>query len=577
MKKKSNRVLPAALSGLLAISLCPAFALADEVPVEVSGEGLTALAADPASGAEEGAAAPAAAPAAAEPAAVAEPAVTSAGAASEPAALAATTLEISTADQLRAFAAQVNGGDAFSGKTVVLTADIDLGNAYWAPIGLKTDELGFCGTFDGQGHTISNLLVSTTNNAAGLFGAVRGTLKNFTVRNASVSNLVTDSPTDEGTAIIAGFTGYGATIDNVHVVNASVSSNRYVAGISGFAAGTISNCSVENLTVVATPNEVSGGVYDNGDKAGGIVGYINTPEGVAFTTISRCELKGSVTITAYRDLGGIAGMVQPTTILDGNTNAATLKVKVNENPSCTSSPSGNAGEFYGRNTPAVDKNTTAAGASYDYAASVKGLFARPAYFDKATDRTRIWDDIIKLGASESIVVKMYSGDTLLSTTTLNDSAKPDVLGTSGTTLDLVVSGRPSGSWDTQWEPGHPVANVIPTRLELYVDGVLADETAVIMQTDRGEAIDWASIEGVNSAPEGEGDDAQQPNPPAGDNGSDAQQPNSPTGETKPAAAKGSGSETLAQTGDSSAFLMMGLGASLVVAAGACAAARRRAE
>lgn len=571
MRKEGKVVLSAAMSAVLAVSLCPALALADEATAETSGGGSVALAADPASGAEEGAAASAAAPVAAEPAAAAEPAVTSAGVAGEPAALAATTLEISTADQLRDFATQVNGGDTFSGKTVVLTADIDLGNAYWTPIGLETGELGFCGTFDGKGHTISNLLVSTTNNAAGLFGTVRGTLKNFTVHNASVSNLVTASPTDEGTAIIAGFTGYGATIDNVHVVNASVNSNRYVAGISGFAAGTISNCSVENLTVVATSNEVSGGVYDNGDKAGGIVGYINTPDGVASTTISGCELKGSVTITAYRDLGGIAGMVQPTTILDGNTNAAALKVKVNENPSYTDHASGNAGEFYGCNTPVEDKNTRAVGASYDYKAGVKGIFARPAYFEKTTDRTRIWDDIIKLDASESIVVKMYSGDTLLSTTTLNDSAKSGVLGTSGTTLNLVVSGKPSGSWDTQWEPGHPVANVTPTRLVLYVDDELADETAVVMQTDRGEAIDWASIAGMNPAPEG-GDGSQDPLPPAGTDedqaGADAA--------AKPVT-KADDAKSLAKTGDSAGLAIAGLGAAAVVAAGACAIARRRAE
>lgn len=215
---------------------------------------------------------------------------------------------IALAEELAWIAQEVNAGNnSFEGKTVKLISNIDLKNIAWTTIGLNGDAAGFKGTFEGEGHIISNLYIDQTATpayqAAGLFGSVRGTLNNFTVKNAVIKNLSTGSATVNGTAVIAGCTGYGATITNVTVEDAEVYANRMVGGIAGYAAGEVSNCTVKNIKLVATPDDLDkDGAYDNGDKVGGIIGTSNTPQ-----TLLTNNTVENITIIGYRDLGGIAG------------------------------------------------------------------------------------------------------------------------------------------------------------------------------------------------------------------------------------------------------------------------------
>ena len=85
--------------------------------------------------------------------------------------------EISTGAQLAWLAAQVNNKNVFSGKTVMLTADIDLGEQEWTPIGVSFRKNGksFQGTFDGNGHIVTGLKISSGNAGnMGLFGPIYG-------------------------------------------------------------------------------------------------------------------------------------------------------------------------------------------------------------------------------------------------------------------------------------------------------------------------------------------------------------------------------------------------------------------
>jgi len=182
-------------------------------------------------------------------------------------------IEISTVDQLKEFRDAVNGGNGYAGKTVKLTADLDLSSeANWKPIGNLVAYPGqsFNGIFDGDNHVISNLTVNdnTPNHAvAGLFGSVvNGTIKNLTVKNVNIQ------------------------------------STHFAGGIVAYTsnAPTIENCKVIGGTIKSTP-EIVDGSYDNGDKVGGIMGYAT-----AGSTINNCWVEG-VTITGYRDLGGIVG------------------------------------------------------------------------------------------------------------------------------------------------------------------------------------------------------------------------------------------------------------------------------
>ena len=124
-------------------------------------------------------------------------------------------------------------------------------------------------SIEGNGATIENLEVKGVE-SVGLFGYVKGNIADLTVKNATI----------EG--------------------------NHWVGGIAGRICGSIKNCNVENATIVANPHLVNG-VYDDGDKAAGIVGYsepnaANTPA----EPIENCSVK-NCTITAFRDAAGIVG------------------------------------------------------------------------------------------------------------------------------------------------------------------------------------------------------------------------------------------------------------------------------
>ena len=218
------------------------------------------------------------------------------------------TVQISSASAMSAFAVMVNNGKTFENYTVTLNADIDLNNVAWTPIGPNGDgENKFMGIFDGRNHTISNLKVTQEAgyHAAGLFGALNGTVKNLIIDGATIENLSSGSSTVNGTAVVAGSIYTSGLINNVTVKNATVQGNRYLGGISGYVYGSIKNCSVETIKLVATPDNLTG-TYDNGDKVGGIVGYIVKDGSNDIGTVENCTVKNA-TIQGYRDIGGIAG------------------------------------------------------------------------------------------------------------------------------------------------------------------------------------------------------------------------------------------------------------------------------
>ena len=197
--------------------------------------------------------------------------------------------EISSAAGMNWFATTVNDGNDFSGKTIKLTANIDLSNVNWTPIGGATiashPTPTFKGIFDGNNYKISNLTVvskEAKHATAGLFG---------TVLNATIQNV---------------------TLEDVNIL-----SSHYAGGIVGYSTAeseVIKNCHVIGGTITSVP-ELINGKYDNGDKVGGIAGFTNL-----LNSISGCSVK-NVTITAYRDLGGIVGYTNDTdeNAVSGNT------------------------------------------------------------------------------------------------------------------------------------------------------------------------------------------------------------------------------------------------------------------
>ncbi|MCL2677817.1 MAG: hypothetical protein FWE85_02055, partial [Clostridiales bacterium] len=148
------------------------------------------------------------------------------------------TYTISTADQLAGLAVLTNAGNRFSGKTIILSNNLDLsayGQSYnsgkgWTPIGAQKEY--FSGTFDGNGKTITGLYINTDTSYSGLFGTVYGTVKNLGVVNVNV-NCGNSAGGLAGYFSIANSDSAG--IENCAALNPSVTGDRYVGRVGYMA------------------------------------------------------------------------------------------------------------------------------------------------------------------------------------------------------------------------------------------------------------------------------------------------------------------------------------------------------
>ena len=245
----------------------------------------------------------------------------------------ANTYEISNAAGLLWLEGQVNENpgsrataNSFAGKTIRLVNDIDLGGARWYPIG-QTGFGQFAGTFDGQGHVVKNFYVQNVNtargdnNASGLFGWVNS-----------------------------------ATIKNLTVENATITGDHYVGAIAGYletTGTTIENCHATGCTIVADFMQKADGTWDNGDKVGGIVGFIQGGQTVDGCSVSATTIKG------YRDIGGIVGYVSGGTVKNC-TVGANVDIIVNNAhnyKNYTTPDAYDANDIVGENHGTLENNT----------------------------------------------------------------------------------------------------------------------------------------------------------------------------------------------------------------------------
>lgn len=241
------------------------------------------------------------------------------------------TYSISNANGMKWLAEQVNGGDNFSGKTVTLTADIDLENAEWTPIG--TTDNPFAGKFDGGSKIISNLNVNSPEEAfKGLFGRLvtPGTISNVNINNAAVTGY------DEVGAIVG--SAYTGSVSNCHVSgNIAIEGHYHVGGITGYGYATISDCSV-----IGNAGSYVKGTYMKadfeGDAVGGIIGYAAEKNSAEAKVISECS--AVIDVIGTRKVGGIAGQCGK----DANVYGCTFSGNVTTNADETYI-AGNAGKI----------------------------------------------------------------------------------------------------------------------------------------------------------------------------------------------------------------------------------------
>ena len=217
---------------------------------------------------------------------------------------------ISNGEELAYLSAQVASGNAFAGKYVILTANLDMGNMAFTPIG--SDARRFAGSFDGAYHTIDNLLVSQTTDYAGLFGCLDtgAAVRRLTVRG-SIS----------GRGYVGGIAGQAdsATIEACANYATVTGTSRNVGGI----VGRLNGKSAARSTVLRCANF---GTISNGTNnfSAGIVGT------AYYTTLSECYNVGSAT---GNRVGGILGQTDSNTTVTScyNAGAITLAAAGNYN------------------------------------------------------------------------------------------------------------------------------------------------------------------------------------------------------------------------------------------------------
>ena len=170
-----------------------------------------------------------------------------------------------------------------------LTADIDLTGKDWTPIGTSSGN-SYTGTFDGGGHTITGLTVTTNDQFVGLFGYLNsaGTVKNVVMEGIQITS-------NHMFGCTGGVVGYSwGTIENCSV-SGSVSGTMCVGGVVGTQwVGSITGCS-SSATVKGTVD------------VGGVAGQTDLG-----ATLTACYATGNVTIEIdpIKDIagGGLVGL-----------------------------------------------------------------------------------------------------------------------------------------------------------------------------------------------------------------------------------------------------------------------------
>ena len=172
------------------------------------------------------------------------------------------------------------GTHRYDSAKVVLDSDIDLAGAVLTASG---EGYMFSGSFDGNGHTVSNFTVKRTDGAyyTGLFSVYMngGTIKNLTVKNATV-----DSNGKQVAAIVPSLYE-NATVENCHAIDCKVSGVKKVGAVAGLAGNgaTVKECSAKDCSVSASNNDVvdanlfgyaNGGTFEgNIDNGGNTLSY----------------------------------------------------------------------------------------------------------------------------------------------------------------------------------------------------------------------------------------------------------------------------------------------------------------
>ena len=232
---------------------------------------------------------------------------------------------IATKDDLNKLAQLVNNGALTIGVTFVLENDIDMSGVNFTPIGNSTNQ--FQGNFSGNGYTISNLEISSTNSSVGLFGYTSGAvIRDVSLEDVNISGTnnvgaLVGIATNEteiinsystGTVIgtrsqIGGLIGELQNSDASYIYSsAEVRGSGNVGGLIGCMTSTSKNITLEN-------SFATGNVIASGTSVGGLVGALSSWNGSSIksysATIKNSYATGNVS-SSSENVGGLVGFIE---------------------------------------------------------------------------------------------------------------------------------------------------------------------------------------------------------------------------------------------------------------------------
>ena len=238
----------------------------------------------------------------------------------------ATTMEVTSADQVVALSTLAKGGTSFAGKKVELPAKVDLTTTDFQPImdfdgtlsGKSSTEKAeitvnvtpVWNTLDGRnGKTMMNYLKTDVENlrkdAVG-YGFVASLVDGGVVENVHVVLAVDNTSKDPGNryTYFGGIVGFldGGTIRNC-TVSGSIKAYNRIGGVVGYAkSGTIENVNVDNLTIESMVGENSNTGYS---VAGGLIGYASA----GTVAIKNCTVNATLKVAGGTLKGAIVGQL----------------------------------------------------------------------------------------------------------------------------------------------------------------------------------------------------------------------------------------------------------------------------
>ena len=222
----------------------------------------------------------------------------------------------------------------YQGCHFKITADIDCGEVEnFIPIGYNTAAFG--GWLDGDGHTVSNLIVAGNTEGSGLFGTLTETsrISNLTLRGGSVTTSGAQRPVGAFAAYCAGRI---ENCDNHNSVS-TLEKGTYAAGIVAQLnpGGSLANC--RNYGAISTRSNYLGGITAEIKAGAEVTGCENfgilTPgggqsgaiAGTSYGTLRHCVNHADVE-TAKGSFGGIIGYARDTTVMYACINLGRISV-----------------------------------------------------------------------------------------------------------------------------------------------------------------------------------------------------------------------------------------------------------